>query len=219
MAGNRSSSKRTLRGKLLDILVERSYRSADEPVFRLASGKLSTYYVDCRATTMYARAMPLIGELFLRALPTSAQAVGGLTMGADPIANAIACCSGSRRRKIDAFSVRKEPKKHGLGKWIEGCVSKGSKVVVVEDVVTTGGSTIDAIRRCREEGLEVVGVVALIDREEDDGIGAIGREAGRRVPVRAIFTRSELEAASARVRRGREPARRPRAVRRRTRSA
>lgn len=155
---------------------------------------MSTYYVDCRATTTFAEAMPLIARAFLRLMPAEAQAVGGLTMGADPIAYAIACFTGAKARKLNAFSVRKEPKGHGLAKWIEGSVLPGSKVVIVEDVVTTGGSTIQAIRRCREEGLEVIGVVALVDREEHSGIGAIRDEVGSGATVQALFTRSDLEA-------------------------
>jgi len=96
---------------------------------------------------------------------------------------------------VNAFSVRKQPKDHGTRKWVEGCVAAGTKVVVIDDVVTTGGSTVKAIRRCREEGLEIVGVVVLVDREEENGMAAVRREAGDDVPVDAVFTRSDLEGA------------------------
>lgn len=185
-----------MRAKLLELLVTISFRRADTPSFRLASGKLSNFYIDCKLTTMNGQAMPLIGEVFAQQLPDGIDAVGGLTMGADPIAHAIAHYRALHGRAVNAFSVRKEPKKHGTGKWIEGGVERGSKVVVLDDVVTTGGSTIDAIRKCREEGLHVAGILVLVDRQEEGGMEAIRREAGPDVCVRAIFTRSDLEAFS-----------------------
>ncbi|MBI4519012.1 MAG: orotate phosphoribosyltransferase [Deltaproteobacteria bacterium] len=180
--------------KLLDLLIARSYRHADSPSFRLASGKLSNFYVDCKATTMCGEAMPLVGQVVASLLPPEADAVGGLTMGADWIAAPTAFHCQLQGRRVDVFSVRKEPKAHGLKKWIEGCAERGSKVVVLDDVVTTGGSTIDAIRRCREEGLRVVGVVALIDRQEENGMENIRLEAGPDVPLAAVFTHADLEA-------------------------
>lgn len=185
-----------MRTKLLELLVRKSYRRADTPSFRLTSGKLSDFYVDCKMTTMNGQAMPLIGEAFAQHLPDDIDAVGGLTMGADPIAHAIAHYCAVHGRSVNAFSVRKEPKKHGTRKWIEGGVAPGGKVVVVDDVVTTGGSTVDAIRKCREEGLHVAGVLVLVDRQEEGGMEAIRREAGPDIPVRAIFTKADLEAVS-----------------------
>lgn len=185
-----------MRAKLLELLVTRSYRRADAPTFRLASGKLSDFYIDCKMTTLHAQAMPLIGEVCARELPDGVDAVGGLTMGADPIAHAIAHYCALHGRPVNAFSVRKEAKKHGTRKWIEGGVEAGSSVVVLDDVVTTGGSTIDAIRKCREEGLQVVGVLVLVDRQEEGGLDAIRRETGPEVPVRVIFTKADLEAFS-----------------------
>jgi orotate phosphoribosyltransferase len=179
---------------LLDLLFDRSYRRAESPTFRLSSGKLSDFYIDCKVTTMCGEAMPLVGELIARHLPPGTQSVGGLTMGADWIAAAVAHHCTTHGRRVDAFSVRKEPKKHGTRKWIEGCAAHGSKVVVVDDVVTTGGSTIDAIRKCREEGLEVMSVVALVDREEEGGREAIIREAGPGVPFAAVYKRSDFDA-------------------------
>lgn len=186
-----SSSART---QLLEMLVTKSYRRSDTPSFRLASGKLSDFYIDCKATTMCGQAMPLVGEVFAQQLPDGVDAVGGLTMGADPIAHAIAHYSAAHGTPLNAFSVRKEPKKHGTRKWIEGGVETGSKVVVLDDVVTTGGSTIDAIRKCREEGLRVVAVMALVDRQEEGGLEAIRQVAGPDIPVRAIFTKSDFAA-------------------------
>jgi len=179
--------------RLLRLLVERSYRQSDTPSFRLASGKLSNFYIDCKVTTMCGDAMPLVGEVVAPHLPPEAEAVGGLTMGADWIAAATAYFCTANGQRVDAFSVRKEPKKHGLKKWIEGSARTGARVVVIDDVVTTGGSTIDAIDRCREEGLVVVGVVVLIDRQEEHGMEVIRQKAGPSVPLHAVFVRSDLE--------------------------
>jgi len=175
------------------MLVERSYRQSDTPSFRLASGKLSNFYIDCKVTTMCGDAMPLVGEAVAQLLPPEAEGVGGLTMGADWIAAAAAYFCTAHGRRVDAFSVRKEPKQHGLKKWIEGAARAGAKVVVIDDVVTTGGSTIDAIDRCREEGLDVVGVVVLVDRQEEGGMEAIRQKAGASLPLHAVFVRSDLE--------------------------
>lgn len=201
-AASKAPKKRTrsARERLIDLLVERSFKHSDAPTFRLASGKMSSYYVDCRATDMLGSAMPLVGEAIAALLPKGVDAIGGLTMGADPIACAVAYYCSTHRRPLGMFSVRKQLKQHGLGKWVEGCATKGSKVVVIDDVVTTGGSTIDAIRRCREEGLVVVGVAVLVDRQEEGGMDAIRREAGPGVPVRAAFTVADLQARAKRRR-------------------
>jgi orotate phosphoribosyltransferase len=179
------------RERLLEMLVRYSYRQEDTPVFRLASGQLSDVYINCKPTTMRRDAAPLIARLFEARVPAGAQAVGGLTAGADPIAYAMRdLCA---ERPVHAFIVRKEAKGHGLRRAIEGPVEAGMAVVVLEDVVTTGGSTIQAIQACRAEGLRVVGVIALIDRQEG-GVEAIQREVGPGVPVTAIFTKQELQA-------------------------
>ncbi len=189
-----------VRARLLELLCDRSYRRSDTPSFRLTSGKLSDFYIDCKATTMWGEAMPFVGEAVGQQLPSDAEAVGGLTMGADWIAAAAAYWCQLHSRSMNAFSVRKEPKKHGLRKWIEGCVQRGAKVVVVDDVVTTGGSTIDAINKCREEDLQIIKVVVLIDRQEENGLTAIRKAAGSKVPVEAIFTRADFDAHFARAR-------------------
>lgn len=180
-----------LRERLLDLLVRDSYRRAADERFELSSGRRSNYYVDCKATTMRGEAMPLIGRLFAEMIPPNAEAVGGLTLGADAIAGATAFYCETTGRRLNSFTVRKTPKKHGLMKFVEGC--PGSRVVVVDDVVTTGDSTIYAIRKCREAGFTVVGVIVLVDREEG-GIEAVKAAAGRETPVTAVFKRSELEA-------------------------
>ncbi|HEU4828675.1 MAG TPA: orotate phosphoribosyltransferase [Gemmatimonadales bacterium] len=148
------------------LLLERSVQRGD---FTLASGLKSSYYIDCRPTTMSAEGLSLIGTLGLEAIRTEgwrADAVGGLTMGADPVAYAIAGASWSDPPPIDAFSVRKESKEHGTRRLVEGNFRKGHRVVVVEDVITTGGSALQAIGALREAGAEIVGVLAVVDREQ-----------------------------------------------------
>ena len=182
------------RQSLAKHLVQRSYVRGD---FVLASGRRSDLYFDCRLTTCFAEALPLIGRAFLEEFekaPIRPRSVGGLTSGSDPIAAAIAFCSAGEARPIDLFSIRKERKQHGTRKWIEGCAE--SPAAVVDDVATSGKSVIQAIERCREEKLEVVQVVVLVDREEG-GMDAI-RAAAPGIPVSALFTRTELEALRAR---------------------
>jgi orotate phosphoribosyltransferase len=174
---------------LAKLLVQRSYIAGD---FVLSSGKRSSYYFDCRVTTCFAEAQPLIGDAFLREFAragTRPASVGGLTMGADPIASAIAYASLAHGRPVQCFTVRKEKKQHGTGKWIEGCAE--SPVAIVDDVVTSGGSVLKAIERVKEEGLRIVHVVALVDREEG-GIANI-QAAVPGVPVSAVFGKAELE--------------------------
>jgi orotate phosphoribosyltransferase len=181
------------RERLLEMLVRYSYRQEHEPVFRLASGQLSDVYINCKPTTMRRDAAPMIARLFERHVPPGAEAVGGLTAGADPIAYAMRdFCA---ERPLHAFMVRKEPKGHGLQLGIEGPVERGMTVVVVDDVVTSGGSTIAAIQRCRAEEIQlrVVAVLVLVDRQEG-GMAAIEKEVGPGVPVTAIFTKQELQA-------------------------
>lgn len=188
-----SDTQPPARDALLGILAERSFQYDESAPFKLASGRQSDIYVDCKPTTMFAESMELVGETVFARVPEEAQAIGGLTMGADPIASAVVLVAKLKHgRRINAFVVRKEAKKHGLRRVIEGCADAGTRVVVVDDVVTTGGSTIDAIRRCREANLDVVAVIVLVDREEG-GLDEIRREAGTGVPVSAIFTRTDLQ--------------------------
>lgn len=152
--------------QLRRLLLERSVRRGD---FVLASGQRSSYYIDCRPTTMSAEGQVLIGRLGLAALYAAGwhpRAIGGLTMGADPVAYAIAAASWSGGSPIDAFSVRKEAKGHGTGRLIEGNFQAGDGVVVVEDVITSGGSAERAISALVEAGGRVVGVLAVVDREQ-----------------------------------------------------
>lgn len=152
--------------KLLVLLRERSFRVGD---FTLSSGKKSKYYVDARLTTMSGQGQQLIGELGLAAIDHQGwqpRSVGGLTLGADPVAYAIAHTAALRGRTLDAFTVRKEAKVHGTGKLIEGAFQPGWSIVVVEDVITTGDSALRAIAAVRAAGGSVLGVLAVVDREE-----------------------------------------------------
>jgi len=182
------------REQLLDVLVRRSYLREPGRRFRLASGRSSDYYIECSLTTTYHAAMPLIGALLHARVPTGAVAIGGPTMGADPIAAAVACHSAGTARPLSWFSVRKTPKEHGARRWLEGSASPGDAVVVVEDVVTSGRSLIDAVAKCREEGLRVVHGLVLVDREEDGGSARVAAALGELgAGFDALFTRTELE--------------------------
>ena len=164
---------------LRHLLLERSVRRGE---FVLSSGQRSSYYIDCRPTTMSAEGLVLIGRLGLEAIRKGGwqpRAVGGLTMGADPVAYAVAAASFGTNAQVDAFSVRKEGKAHGMGQQIEGNFRAGDEVVVVEDVITTGGSAEKAIAAVVSAGGIVLGVLAVVDREEG-GREALER-AGRRV--------------------------------------
>ena len=159
---------------LTRLLLERSVKRGD---FVLASGRRSSYYVDARLTTMSAEGLDLIGRLGLAAIRQagwSPSAIGGLTMGADPVAYAVAAASLREPPIVQAFTVRKEAKGHGTKRRIEGNFVPGTVVVVAEDVITSGGSALQAIRAVEEEGGTVLGVIAVVDREEG-GRAAIER--------------------------------------------
>lgn len=175
-------------GQLRRLLLERSVRRGD---FVLASGHRSSYYIDCRRTTMSAEGMVLIGRMGVAAIRAAGwrpAAVGGLTMGADPVAYAIAAASHRTDHPIDAFSVRKEPKAHGTGQQIEGNFRAGDPVVVVEDVITSGGSAQRAIAAVQGAGGQVLGVLAVVDRGQG---GRATLEAQGNVVV-SLTTSSEL---------------------------
>jgi orotate phosphoribosyltransferase len=178
------------RARLLELLHALSY---ERRKVILASGKESDFYVDCKRTALTAEGHVLVGRLLferVRRLRPLVRGVGGLTLGADPLASAVALTSFLEGEPVDAFIVRKEPKGHGTGQWIEGrrTIPDGSRVAVLEDVITTGGSALKAIERCRAERLEVAGCFALVDRLEG------GREAieAQGVPVDALFTRRDF---------------------------
>jgi orotate phosphoribosyltransferase len=181
--------------RLVALLAERSARRGQ---FTLASGRQSTLYVDARLTTMSPDGLALIGPAALAAIERAGwapDAVGGLTLGADPVSYAIAYASALAGRPLRAFTVRKEAKAHGTGRLIEGPFRAGDRVVVVEDVVTTGGSALRAAAAVRDGGGAVVGVLAVVDREEG------GREAleAEGLPVVALAGAGEIVAAMERT--------------------
>jgi len=173
---------------LLRLLHERSIRHGE---FTLASGAHSTYYIDARPTTMSAEGLHLIGTLGVAAIRAAGWrpvAVGGLTMGADPVAYAVALASRQAPPVLEAFSVRKEAKGHGTKRRVEGNFRAGDAVVVVEDVITSGGSALQAIAAVEEAGGRVLGVLAVVDREQ--GGRAVLTDHG--YPVAVLTTATEL---------------------------
>lgn len=176
------------RERLIALLKERSLLQGE---FVLSSGRRSSCYVDCRRTTMHAEGLALIGALGLEALRRvgwQPQAVGGMTLGADPVAYAIAAASHADPPLVHGFTVRKDPKAHGAGRRVEGCFEAGARVVVVEDVLTTGSSSLEAARAIGEAGGSVLGVLAVVDRGEG------GREAieGAGLALHALVALPEL---------------------------
>lgn len=170
------------------LLLERSVRRGD---FVLASGRRSAFYIDCRPATMSAEGMVLIGRMAWQAIRRagwSPVSVGGLTMGADPVSYAIAAASFGSDEAVDAFSVRKESKDHGTGRAIEGNFKSGDPVVIVEDVITSGDSARRAAEAVGQAGGQVLGIFAVVDREEG-GAGALEAEGWR---VRSLTTVSAL---------------------------
>src|SRR3954470_13238334 len=173
---------------LIELLARRSARRGD---FTLASGKKSSFYIDARLTTMSPEGLSTIGPLglsMIRERRWDATAVGGLTLGADPVSYAIAYASAKDSSPLRAFTVRKEAKTHGTGKLIEGPFDPADRVVVIEDVITTGGAALRAIETLRAAGATVLGVLAVVDREEG------GREAieAAGVPVASMARVSEI---------------------------
>jgi orotate phosphoribosyltransferase len=178
-----------MKHRLAEIILERSFQYRDNPPFTLASGKTSNYYFNCKPTTMDPEGMYLIGNIIFEMLSDAdVSAAGGLTLGADPIANALSLISYQKKKPIKSFVVRKDAKDHGTKSGIEGNITPGERVAVIDDVITTGGSTITAIEIAREAGLKVDRVIALVDREEG------GRENIKKYVDRvdAVLTRSEI---------------------------
>ncbi len=178
------------RSELMRIIRELSYEQRE---VTLASGRKSNFYFDGKQTTLHPCGGLLVGKAFfeeVKKLPGPIHGVGGLTLGADPIATATSIAGQLAGAPLAAFIIRKEPKGHGTGQWLEGRknLPRGSRVVIVEDVTTTGGSSIKAVERAREEGLNVVGIVTLVDREE----GARENIENEGIPLRAVFTRTQI---------------------------
>ncbi len=194
------------RQQLLTLLSRQSFRLGQ---FKLSSGGVSDYYIDCRTTTLHAEGACLTGRVFLDEIERRdwrPQAIGGLTMGADPIVVSVAMLSAQQTRLrsthvaapaapewIHGFLVRKSEKGHGTGQRVEGFREKGARVVIVDDVCTTGASTVQAIEAAIEFGFEIVGVMCLVEREESLGRAAVEKAAAP-APFVSIYTAAEVRA-------------------------
>ena len=188
----RYRSMKTMKKRLIELIIDRTFKFTEKPTFKLASGKMSSYYFNCKPTTLNAEGMYLVGSLLYDLIKSrkswKVKGVGGLTLGADPVSNAIAYTSYIKGEPLESFVVRKEPKKHGTMLWVEGNVKEGDRVIIIEDVITTGGSTLKAIDRAKKCGLKVQGVVVLIDRQEG-GKKAIESHG---VKVEVLLTKEEI---------------------------
>jgi orotate phosphoribosyltransferase len=190
-----------MKERLGEIILQRSFRYSDNPPFTLASGRQSNYYFNCKPTTLDPEGMNLIGEIIFDMIRNTAiTAAGGLTLGADPIANALSVISYQKGRPINSFIVRKDVKNHGTKSAIEGNVKAGDRVLIIDDVITTGGSTITAIEQASQAGLIVDRVITLIDREEG------GRENIRKYAenIESVLTRTQIMAIRAKNKEGRD---------------
>ncbi|GAB4388562.1 MAG: orotate phosphoribosyltransferase [Thermodesulfovibrionales bacterium] len=181
------------RVKLIDYIKVHSFLKSDRMIFKLSSGKMSNMYFDLRLTTLSPEGQHLIGNLMfdkIKEIGLNPKAVGGLTMGADPVSTAVAYTSYLRGEPMEAFVIRKEPKAHGRGLQIEGNVQSGDQVVIVDDVLTTGGSIIKAVKIAKESGLDVKAVLVVLDRCEQNG-----RENVERLgwPVYSILTMKDFQ--------------------------
>ena len=185
--------------QLLSLLARTSFKLGQ---FKLSSGGTSDYYIDCRTTTLHAEGGRLTGHAILELLEQNkiqAEAVGGLTMGADPIVSNVATASAWRAQQnpaappLHGFLVRKAEKAHGTGRRIEGFCREGARVVIVDDVCTTGASTVAAIEAAREAGMIVAAVVCIVEREEANGRPAVEAAAGQ-APFLRLFSAGEVRA-------------------------
>lgn len=176
--------------KLFRIISEKSFKYSEKAEFKLASGQMSNYYFDCKMTLLDPEGLRLIGQAvyeLIKDIP--ADGIGGLTLGADPIALSASIAALENGRILYPLIVRKEPKGHGTQKYIEGHVSKVRTAIVLDDVITTGGSTIKAIERMRNEGIEVKTACVLIDREENDGRNNIAQQG---LDVISLFKKTDF---------------------------
>ncbi|MCS6957788.1 MAG: orotate phosphoribosyltransferase [Aquificaceae bacterium] len=179
----------SIRDRLKNLIRDRSLKVSEEPIYKLSSGKLSKYYIDLKQITFDPEGVYFLGKLLYERLKDlKPDGVGGLTLGADPIAYAVSMVSYLQHNPIKPFVVRKEPKSHGTGRQVEGLLKQGDRVVVIEDVITTGGSALKAVQACKKEGFTVLCVYAVVDREEG------GRENLEKegVEVYSLFRVSEL---------------------------
>ncbi len=173
----------------LEMFRKRSFKYSEEVAFVLVSGKRSQFYVDCKGTLLHPAGLKLTGKIVWEMIKDSKpDAVGGMTLGADPITLAVTLAALEDGVELMPLIVRKEEKGHGTGKWIEGYIKEGLRVVVVDDVFTTGGSTIKAIEKLREAGAEIIEAIALVNRNEgaEENFKKIG------VSHRSVFTIDDL---------------------------
>ena len=177
--------------QLRDQLIEhlRTHALKTEGPYTLRSGAVSSWYLDARPITYSGRGAVLVGPAVLAHVEPAVEAVGGMTMGADPIAMAVALAATNAARPLDAFSIRKEAKDHGVGGRLVGPVGSGSRVAVLEDTTTTGGAFFEAIDVATSEGLEVVQAITLIDRS---GMTVTEGMAERGIPYTAVITPADL---------------------------
>ncbi len=185
--------------RLLELVRQHAYRYSPDAPFRLSSGRVSPHYVDLRALLCLPEALALAGTIifgrikqFERESKTKVHAIGGPAVGSIPIASAVAYCSHQASEPIETFFVRKEAKDHGLRKWVEGHSTEGSSVVVVDDVVTTGSSTLTAIQAAKQQGFQVVKIIVLVDRLEggNDELSRLG------IPYEAVLTLKDIAPSS-----------------------
>ncbi|MBI4689067.1 MAG: orotate phosphoribosyltransferase [Nitrospirae bacterium] len=178
-----------MKKRLIELIIEKAFKYSEEPVFKLVSGRMSNYYFNCKAVTLHPEGMYLIGNLIFELIKDlNVKGIGGLTLGADPVAYAVSYTSYLKDKPIETFVVRKSAKSHGTMQWIEGNIKEGDRVVIIDDVITTGKSTIEAINRAKEAGLNIVKVISLIDRQEGgrENIEALGYK------VDALILRDEV---------------------------
>lgn len=180
----------SLRQVLLDLIVKHAYVEGD---FVLSSGAKSTYYINCKQVTLRADGALALGRLLFQLLPEDTAAVAGLTLGADPMVSAVSIVSAWSDRPIPALIIRKKPKGHGTKAYIEGpSLAEGAKIVVLEDVVTTGGSALTAVERLQDAGYQVTQILSLVDRQQG------GKELyqSKGIKFQALFSIEEIQAHS-----------------------
>jgi orotate phosphoribosyltransferase len=176
---------------LLQLLAERAYRHGQ---FTLASGRTSDHYVNCKPVSLSGLGLALLAARMLELVEPEAMAVAGLTLGADPLVSGVAQAAALAGRQLDALIVRKEAKGHGTGAWLEGPLpAAGSRITVLEDVVTTGGSSLKAVKQLREAGYTVERVVTIVDRQE----GGLEAMTAAGLELRSLFLLEEVAATSA----------------------
>lgn len=174
------------RGRLVELFKQRALQHGE---FTLASGQRSAYYLDGKQITLHAEGLRLVSAGLLELLDDIAfDAIGGMSMGADPIIGGVLAVAASQGRSLDGFLVRKEPKGHGTNRYIEGPVKPGNRVVIVDDVVTTGGSALQSVERAQEFGCQVIQVVGVVDRLQ----GGAENFAGRDLPFRSLLSVQDL---------------------------